>query len=62
MNVFVVAQWMHNVIHRNNFFNMKKKFSLFKVIKLNKLFPEFLPILYFNQKNIYLNQINNAKK
>ena len=62
MNVFVIAQYMHNVIHRNILFNLKKKLSSFKVIKLNKLFLEFLPILYLNQKNIYLNQINNSKQ
>ena len=32
------------------------------MIKLNKLFHELLPKVYLNQKNIYLNQINNAKK
>ena len=43
-------------------FNLKKKFSSFKVIKLNKLFLNFLPVLYLNQINIFLNQINNVEK
>ena len=29
---------------------------------LNKLFLKFLPILYLNRKNIFLNQVNNVKK
>ena len=37
------------------FFNLKKKLSSFKVIKLNNLFLIFLPVLYLNQKNIFLN-------
>ena len=31
------------------------------MVKLNKLFLKFLPVLYLNQINIYSNQINNAK-
>ena len=44
---------MRDVIHRNIFFNLKKKISSFKVIKLNKLFPVFLPVLHLNKKNSY---------
>ena len=32
------------------------------VMKLNKLFLKFLPVLYLNQINIFLNQINNVYK
>ena len=45
---------MFNVISKNIFSNLKKKLFLFKVIKLNKLFLKFSPVLY-------LNQINNVK-
>ena len=27
-----------------------------------KLFLKFFPVLYLNQKNVFLNQINNVKK
>ena len=42
---------MSNVMNRNIFFNLKKKLSSFKVIKLNKLFLKFLLVLYLNQIN-----------
>ena len=51
-----------NEIRRNIFFHLKKKFSSFKVIKLNKLFLKFWTVQYLNQKNIFPNQINNVKK
>ena len=47
---------------RNIFFNLKKKLSSFKVIRINKLFIKFLSVFYLNQINIFLNQINNVKK
>ena len=50
---------MSNVINKNIFFDLKKKLSSFKVTKLNKLFPKFLPVLYLNQINIFSNRINN---
>ena len=53
---------MCNVINRNIYFNLKKKLSSFKVIKLNKLFLKFSKVLYLNEINIFLNQINNIKK
>ena len=53
---------MCNLINRNIFFNLKKKLSSFKVIKLNKLFPKFLSVLYLNQITIFLNHMNNVKK
>ena len=55
-------KYMCNVINRNIFLKLKKKLSSFKVIKLNKLFLKFLPVLYLNQINIFLNQINNVEK
>ena len=45
-----------------SFFDLNKKLSSFKVIKLNKLFLKFLIVLYLNEKNILLNQINNVEK
>ena len=54
-------KYMCNVINRNIFSNLNKKLSLFKVIKLNKVFLKFLPVLYMNQINIFLNQINDKK-
>ena len=36
-----------------NFLYLKKKLSSFKVVKSNKLFFKFLPILYLNQINIF---------
>ena len=39
-----------------------KIFSLFKVMKLNKLFLKTFLVLYLNLKNIILDQINNVKK
>ena len=53
---------MHNVIQRHILFNLKKKFSSFKIIKLNKLFLKFLPVLYLNKKNIFSNQIKMSKE
>ena len=53
---------MCNVINRNIFYNLKKILSSIKVIKLNELFLKFLPVLYFNQKNILLYQITNVTK
>ena len=50
-----LLKYMCYVINRNFFFNLKRKLSPFKVIKSNKLFLTFLPVLY-------LNQINNVKK
>ena len=61
MKVFAVTLYIFKVILRNIFFNLKKKFSSFKVIKLKKLFLEFLPVLYLNEKNSYLNQIKSIK-
>ena len=55
-------RYMCNLINRNIFFILKKKLSSFKVIKLNKLFLKFLPVLYLNQISIFFNQINNVKK
>ena len=62
MNVWAVAYYTRNVIHRNILINLKKKFSSFKVIELMKIFLEFLPVLYLNQKNIILNQMNDVEK
>ena len=53
---------MCNVINGNIFFNLKNKLSSFKVIKSNKLFLKFLPILYLNRKNIVSNQGNSVKE
>ena len=53
---------MRNVIHKNIFFNLKKKLSSFKVIKLYKWVLKFFPVLYLNQKDFFSNQINNVKK
>ena len=53
---------MCDVANSNIFFNLNKKLPLIKVIKLNKLSLMFLPVLYFNQINIFFNQINNLKK
>ena len=50
------------MIDRNILFNLKKKLSSFKIIKLNKLFLKFVPVLYLNQINISWNQINNVSK
>ena len=55
-------KYMCNVINRNTFFNFKKKISSFKVMKLSTLFLKFLPVLYLNWINIFLNQINNVNK
>ena len=55
-------KYMCNVINKNIFFSLKKKLSLFKVIKLNKLFLNFSPELYLNQINIFFNQINDVNK
>ena len=55
-------KYMRNVINRNMFFNLMKKWTSFKVIKLNKLFLMFFPVLYLNQMNIFFNQINNVLK
>ena len=41
------------------FFNLKKKCSSLKAIKLNKLFLRFFPAMHLNQNNTFLNQINN---
>ena len=53
---------MRNLIHRNIFFNLKIRISSFKVIKFNKLFLEFFPVMYLKEKNIFFNQIINVKK
>ena len=53
---------MCTVINRNIFINLKKKLSSSKVLKLNKLFLKFPPVLYSNQINTFINQINNVKK
>ena len=34
---------------------------LLKIIKLNKQFLKFFPVLYLNRKNIFFNQVNNVK-
>ena len=39
---------------------LKKKLSLLKVIKLNKLFLKFLLVLYLNQIDIFLNEARSA--
>ena len=54
-------KYMCNVINRNIFFNLMKKLFSFKVIKLNKLILKLSPVLYLNQINIFLKQINTVK-
>ena len=47
---------------REIFSLIKKKLSFLKLMKFNKVFLKFSPVLYLNQINVFLNQINNVKK